>query len=117
MFRVASITVEIVTVQEDTWVVTSQKSDDLLSHEQGHYDLTGLSGRDMANEMAAARARTPAALQARVSQIIRTYRRRAKAWTDSYDTETDHSRNRQVQSRWDERIRDAMQNGTSFAPA
>ena len=62
-------------------------------------------------------ASTPAAQQVRVSQIIRTYRRRAKAWTDSYDTETDHSRNRQAQSRWDERIRDALQNGTPFAPA
>ncbi len=115
-FRVSSLTVEIRVVRDDNWVVTSQKSDDLLSHEQGHYDLTGLLGRDMGNEIVAARGRSTADLQAKVTQIIQTYRQRAKTWTDRYDTETDHSRNRAAQKRWDDQMHSAMQSGARFSP-
>jgi hypothetical protein len=116
VFRVSSLTVEIRVVAEDNWVVTSQKSNDLLSHEQGHYDLTGLLGRDMGNEIVAARGRSTDDLQAKVTRIIQTYRQRAKAWTERYDTETDHSRNRAAQKRWDDQMHSAMQSGARFSP-
>jgi hypothetical protein len=33
------------------WVVTAHRSPDLLKHEQGHYDITGLIGRDFARNV------------------------------------------------------------------
>jgi Bacterial protein of unknown function (DUF922) len=115
VFRVTSLTVTLRTVSEDNWVVTAQKSDDLLSHEQGHYDITGLTGRDMGNEIVAVRAHSRADLQTKVTQIIEKYRRLAKALSGRYDTETDHSRNGQAQERWDDAIHAAMKSGDPFS--
>jgi flagellar biosynthesis chaperone FliJ len=71
-------------------------------------------GRDMGNEIVAVRARGRDDLQTKVTQIIDKYRRRAKALTERYDTETDHSRNRQAQKKWDDAIQSAMKSGDPF---
>jgi hypothetical protein len=114
LFRVSALTVSLSIVSDDTWVVTAQKSADLLSHEQGHYDITGLMGRDMGNEILAARSRTVNELQNQVTSIIEKYRQRAKTLTTQYDKESDHSQNRDGQKRWDERIKNATQSGARF---
>jgi hypothetical protein len=113
--RVSSLTVTISIVRADTWVVGSAKTPELLSHEQGHYDLTGLSGREMGNEILAARAGTLEDLQRQVTAIIERARERGQDWNARYDTETGGGRNRDVQGRWDERIRSCIGNGTPFS--
>jgi hypothetical protein len=113
--RVTSLTVNIQTVRADTWVVTSAKTAELLSHEQSHYDIQGLMGRDMGNEILAARAPSAEALQEQVTAIIERYRERGRQLTRDYDNETDHGRNRDAQHRWDQAIRTAMDNGTPFS--
>ena len=114
IYRVTSLTVTIRTVTEDDWVVTSQKSAELLSHEQGHYDITGLMGRDMGKEIVAARASSKDDLQTKVTQIIEKYAQRAKDLSAQYDDETNHGRNRDAQKKWNDRIHSAMQSGARF---
>ena len=41
--RVSAYTVNVRVFTDNSWVVRSQKSPTLLAHEQGHYDITGLS--------------------------------------------------------------------------
>jgi hypothetical protein len=113
--RVSSLTVTIGIVRADNWVVRSAKTPELLSHEQGHYDITGLMGRDMGNEILAARAGSLEDLQQQVTDIIERYRQRARDLNSRYDTETGGGRNRDAQRRWDERIRSCMSNGTPFS--
>jgi len=113
--RVGSLTVTIGVVRADNWVVRSAKTPELLSHEQGHYDLTGLMGRDMGNEILAVRAGTLENLQQQVTDIIARYRQRARDLNARYDTETGGGRNRDAQGRWDERIRSSIANGTPFS--
>lgn len=112
--RVSSLTVTISIVRADTWVVRSAKTPELLSHEQGHYDITGLMGRDMGNEILAARTGTLEDLQRQITSIIGRYRQRARELNARYDTETGGGRNRDAQRRWDERIRSCISNGTPF---
>jgi hypothetical protein len=116
LLRVTSLDVQVRMVSEDCWVVTGQKTADLLNHEQGHFDITGLLGRDGGNEILAARGKDRNDLQTKVTGIINKYRQRAKNWTESYDTETDHGRKPEPQKRWDDRIRNATQSGKSFSP-
>jgi hypothetical protein len=116
VLRVTSLRIQLRTVREDNWVVKDRKSAELLSHEQGHYDLTGLLGRDSGNEILAARASTRDELQAKVRDIIEKYREQAKTWTERYDSETDHSRNRDAQKRWDDQFRSATTSGRPFSP-
>jgi hypothetical protein len=115
-FRVASMLVNM-TVESDSWVVRSRKSDHLLNHEQGHFDITGLLWRDMANDILRIRARTTRDLQREISRVMERYRPVFERMTDRYDTETNHSLNRDAQQRWDERIRNAIDRGTRFAEA
>jgi hypothetical protein len=79
VLQVNSIRVVIRTVTEDTWVIKGTKTPELLSHEQGHFDLTGLLGRDSAREILAVRANSREQLQSKVNDIIRKYRTQAKA--------------------------------------
>jgi hypothetical protein len=113
--RVSALTVTISIIRADTWVVRSAKAAALLSHEQGHYDITGLTGRDMGNEILAARAGTLEDLQRQVTDIIERARQRAQDLNARYDTETGGGRNRDAQRRWDESIRSSISNGTSFS--
>lgn len=113
--RVSSLSVTISIVRADTWVVRSAKTAELLSHEQGHYDITGLSGRDMGNEILAARAGTIEDLQQQITDIIERYRQQAQELNTRYDTETGGGRNRDAQRRWDERIRGSISGGTPFS--
>ena len=113
--RVSSLTVTISIIRADSWVVRSAKTAELLSHEQGHYDITGLSGRDMGNEILAARAGTLEDLQRQVTDIIERSRQQAQELNARYDTETGGGRNRDAQRRWDERIRSCIANGTPFS--
>jgi hypothetical protein len=113
--RVSSLTVTIGIVRADNWVVRSARTPELLSHEQGHYDITGLMGRDMGNEILAARAATLEDLQQQITSIIGRYRQQARDLNARYDTETRGGANRDAQRRWDESIRGSIDNRTPFA--
>ena len=113
--RVSALTVTLSIIRADTWVVRSAKTPELLSHEQGHYDITGLTGRDMGNEILAARAGTLEDLQRQITGIIERTRQRARDLNARYDTETGGGRNRDAQRQWDERIRSSISNGTPFS--
>ena len=77
-----------ITVRFDSnasWVVGSQKDATLLSHEQGHYDITGLCYRRMGRELSALRAGTGEALDSEVASIKQTANRGAKQLNTRYD--------------------------------
>jgi predicted secreted Zn-dependent protease len=82
----------------------------LLAHEQVHFDITGLSGRDMVREMLALRARTTDELQREVNRITQRYQELADHLTEQYDRETDHSRNADQQKRWATHIKYCIDN-------
>jgi hypothetical protein len=113
--RVTSLSITIQVVRENSWVVRSAKTPELLSHEQGHYDIQGLMGRDMGNEILAARAPSADALQQIVTEIIQRYRQRGIDLSAQYDTDTNHGRNREAQARWDRAIQTAMTSTTRFS--
>jgi len=116
VLQVSSLRVVIRTVAEDTWVIKGTKTPELLSHEQGHFDLTGLLGRDSAREILAMRANSREELQSKVNDILRKYRNQATTWTESYDSENNHSQNRDAQKRWDDQIQKAIRDNKPFSP-
>jgi hypothetical protein len=109
-FRVSAYTVRVEVVADDSWVVKSQKSSALLAHEQGHYDITGLTARDMVAQIAAVRAASPQDLQTQVTAIIERTKTLGKRLTDLYDgdgsTGTHHGKHAANQARWEAHLRD-----------
>jgi predicted secreted Zn-dependent protease len=107
-FRLPNYPAKLEVVVDDTWVVSGTKSDELLAHEQVHFDITGLSGRDMVREMIALRAKTVAELQREVTRITQRYQQLANDLTEKYDRETNHSRNPDQQKRWATHIKNCI---------
>ena len=116
-FLIPKITVRFTVVHDDTWVVQDKKTDALLAHEQRHFDITGLIGREMGTAMLAIRAADMAELQQEVTRILEHYREQAKKLTEQYDDETEHGLKADKQRQWEKKIQDCMDNGTRLAPA
>jgi hypothetical protein len=110
-FRLGPLKAEVHVVPGDTWVVAGKQSDELLSHEQGHYDITGLTGRDLLRDLAAIRAPTVKALQRRVQKTIQRTRKLANALTTSYDDETKHGTDKVAQKKWKDHLRKCIKDG------
>lgn len=114
--RLSGYTVRVRIVAEDTFVVTSQKSDALLVHEQGHYDITGLTARDMVADLAAIRAGSTADLQQEVSTIIARADALATSLTGLYDGSapggTKNGADAAAQATWNTHLANCGQNNT-----
>ena len=114
--RLGSFGVRLQVTAEDSWVVRDQKTDALLAHEQGHFDITGIDARQLMNDLAALRAANAEELQNLVTARIERSRTDAQAMSDRYDRETDHGRNADAQRRWEAAIREAREGSHALVP-
>lgn len=113
-FRLGNFTVKLNVIRDNSWVVANQKSDTLLAHEQGHFDITGLVARDLVKALGALRVSTTDELQREVSRLFEAYDAWAKSLSKQYDDETNHGWNAKPQSDWESRIRTCIQQETSL---
>jgi hypothetical protein len=115
-FHVKDYTINVQVEAARTWVVKAQKSNALLAHEQGHYDITGLTARDMAEQIGAARAASPKALGEQVKAIITRTQALGDKLTKLYDgngpTGTDHGKNAGNQAKWEAHLAACASKGT-----
>ena len=100
----------------NSWVVNGKQTNALLNHEQGHYNLTALSARDMLNDMLALTADTPAELGKALSTVQTNLQAELKSMNKMYDEDpncgTDHGNKAGKQAQWDLRINNAMNSST-----
>jgi hypothetical protein len=110
-FRMPSFTFSVTVNRQNTMIVrTANKTADLLKHEQGHYDLLVLVCRALAREVESLEADSVQELGQQLATAQQTHDTRAQALDALYDKETDHSRNRTGQQRWDNAIAAALAN-------
>lgn len=116
LFKLASFTIGVRVVPQDTIVLRSaNQTDDLLRHEQGHYDLLILTVRAMARELNAASAGSAGDLGARVQAIRQTHATRATAIDSAYDTQTRNGQDATQQTNWNNAIAAALGNPNASA--
>jgi hypothetical protein len=143
-YRIAGLSIKVSVNGPGTRAVPAARTQvDLLRHEQGHYDITGLVARDMAMNLldltfdeavvsalleagktaATRRAYVNGKLKAAFDeQLARADALLAKLQTDPqtglagiYDVQTDHSKNKQAQYLWDDRFARLKRSNASFA--
>lgn len=88
----------------------AQARQDLLRHEQGHYDITALMGRDLFIDLMALRQQSfsnLSALQTAVQTTSRRYDPQPVHNKYDHSQETDHGRNAQQQTAWNRYIQTA----------
>jgi uncharacterized protein DUF922 len=90
------------------------KTEYILQHEQGHFDITELFARKLAKELKAYKF-NPRKYQEEVSKIYKKVMDEKEQYQNKYDKETDFSRNKQQQVEWLEKIRDELDDLDEFA--
>jgi len=95
------------TVEPESWVIQGMKDDELLRHEQGHFDIVALAMREAANLTSAITGTSADDLEAQKTAITEKFEKKMKAVSTRYDAQTDHSRKEAAQRRWLRSIRKA----------
>jgi hypothetical protein len=112
------------------WSSKKDRTDALLQHEQGHYDIVALLGRDLYNElMGWASAKKPkrfrdkTTLKDEVNRVLRRYKKQAVQLAGSstsvgvYDSKTKHGKDEKAQAQWAAALAAARKNGTLLSKA
>ena len=79
------------------------KTDYILAHEQGHFDITEIFTRKL-HQALQGYPLNRATFQKDINTIYENIVRSKEAFQAAYDAETDHSRNKRKQEEWLERI-------------
>lgn len=87
--------------KEKSWGL--MKTDYILAHEQGHFDITEIFARRLNQALQNYRF-NKRSFKKDISQIYQAIVDEKEEYQKTYDAETDHSRNRKVQYDWLERI-------------
>lgn len=122
------VRIEIHLQRPPSWVASwvfqrpVQEQNQILHHEQGHYDLVALLVRDMFIEIMQLNLQefvTPQAVLQAVDQVRRQFDPKIQPVQDRYDHDTDHGLDSQQQARWDGFIQQAftqLRNPPEWAP-
>lgn len=110
---------EVEVVTSETWVVKGKQTTDLLSHEQGHFDIAGLVVWELYRKIIGARAPSPAELQRVVNQHMAWAARKLERLAGSvgrYDVQSKHGLEATQQKRWKDLIADSMKHNYRALP-
>ena len=103
-WRLDNVNLVVVINSHRTWVVRGQETPELLQHEQGHWDITGLIAREAHQAYEQLRARTMRELNKQAQRIQAHLQRKSTRLNRKYDDETQHGVNRSAQQKWDSLI-------------
>jgi predicted secreted Zn-dependent protease len=80
------------------------RNEHILAHEQGHFDITEVHARKLNKAMKEYRFR-PASVSKDVNEIYQRIVNELQEMQNTYDRETDHSRNFPQQREWEQKIK------------
>ena len=89
------------------------KTDYILAHEQGHFDITEIFARKL-YEALQNYDFSKKTFKRDISEIYQSIVKQKEEYQKMYDGETDHSRNRKVQYEWLERIQKLLDETQAF---
>jgi hypothetical protein len=90
------------------------KTDYILSHEQGHFDIAEMYARKL-NKTIKAYTFNPATAQKEVPAIYQKIMKDLAAMQQQYDNETDYSRDKEEQAAWKLKINNELEQLKAFA--
>ncbi|MEW8507105.1 MAG: hypothetical protein AB2598_10385 [Candidatus Thiodiazotropha sp.] len=94
-----------------SWVVVSGKTDQLLAHEQGHFDIVGLCYRDLVADAGRLRGGSRNRLVREMRRLMADADSRAESLTREYEIQTEHGRNSANQLAWQNQIAACRRSG------
>jgi predicted secreted Zn-dependent protease len=98
----ADITITMDT--EESWVMEDKMTDELLKHEQGHFDITALGVRDLYTGSMKLKAKSPKGLDDSLKKLGKTIQDKIDRTNIRYDKQTRHSQAKTEQEKWNKAI-------------
>lgn len=86
-----------------SWVVEDMRNDELLKHEQGHYDITALGAREFYATLVE-KVKSSKTSGSSITTLNEKFQRNIKRTNQRYDTQTGHSRLKAEQEKWNKAI-------------
>lgn len=91
--------------KDGSWVKPDAHQDNLLQHEQTHFDIYELFGRKYRKYISELNTnKAPQKLVDKMAKSFKKYQKKAKKMQDKYDKQTNYSRNIEEQKKWSTEI-------------
>ena len=90
------------------------KTNYILAHEQGHFDITEIFARKL-YEALQNYTFNRRSFRKDINEIYQSVVRQKEEFQEMYDGQTDHSRNRKIQNEWLDRIDDLLNQTENFS--
>jgi len=87
-----------------SWAVDGKLTDDLLTHEQGHYNITALGAREFYTALLKLKAKDPKSLGDAIQDLNDKWEKKIDTLNKRYDEKTDHSKVKAEQEKWNKAI-------------
>lgn len=97
-----------------SWRVEGAETDYLLAHEQGHFDINEINVRRLRRDISVYPF-TSANLNRAMDSLTKAMQATRQREQELYDEETDHSKNKPKQERWDAHIKQALDTLKDYA--
>ena len=91
-----------------SWVKKGQTTAYLLAHEQLHFDISELHARIMRKKLKEYQPSKGKNVRKDLNKIYKRVERMRINMQEDYDDDTDHSRNREAQKEWDQKVATLM---------
>ncbi len=99
---------------EESWKHPTYQVDDVLAHEQRHFDICEIFGRKFYKGIIALNAKNKLNLKT-LGLLYDDLQIKYEDYQDLYDDETDHSTNGKMQRYWNEKLDDELKALSDFA--
>lgn len=113
----SSVKVKIQMKKSQSWVLKDSRTDQLLRHEQLHYNISALGGRDLERELKKLTAKTTEELRWKRGDLTSQLQGLVDQINDEYDSRilwgTDHGRIKLHQECWELHIKKLMNDDTA----
>jgi hypothetical protein len=107
---VENLEIDVAILSNSSWVVSSERTDELLKHEQGHFDIAALTAREFYDKAQLIKGKSSDDLTKKVNALNAAIQAKRKLFNERYDKETDHHNKKDVQQSWDKKIDTAKKN-------
>ena len=101
---VKSADVKVFINTDNSWAVIGKRNDYLLKHEQGHYDITAIAAKEFYSGLMELTAKDKNALQEKIRRLNHRLQKKIDNSNILYDEQTDHSRNKSAQGKWNKAL-------------
>jgi hypothetical protein len=129
-YQITDVSVKVTVERGNMWSVKSGRTDALLKHEQGHYDIVALLARDLYDELTGWNEGKKPKRFVKATDLSGTANRMRRSTEAQvvhlggsprsvgvYDKQTKHGLDAKAQEKWDAALADARTNGTRVTKA